>query len=683
MNRTARWLLLLPLLLNLSCRQTAPLDTCIIPQPQETEPLGGVLNLERPLHVEIESPDSEALAAWIVTTGLPLADPSREGQPVRFPQLRLVCSDDASLPESEEGYRLEITRRGVEILSRGEAGLFYGLQTLQQLYDHYGAELPCLRITDAPRFPYRGLHLDVSRHFFDKEFVKKQLRMMARLKLNRFHWHLTDGAGWRIEIDRYPQLTDVAAWRRGATWQQWRDGGHRYCRRDDPEASGGYYTKADIREVVALADSLHITVIPEIEMPAHSEEVLAVYPGLSCTGKPYATGDFCIGNEATFEFLEHILTEVMELFPSEWIHIGGDEASKQDWKSCPKCRERMRREGLASVDELQSYAVHRISGFLAGHGRRLIGWDEILDGGLVPDAVVMSWRGEEGGRKAAAAGHEVVMTPGSHCYFDGYQDNPTTEPQAFSGYLPLRKVYAYDPAPDAMPGREWIRGVQANLWTEYIPTPEQAEYMLYPRLFALAEVAWSQPGQKDFDDFHRRALDLTERIRRAGYNAFDLAHEAGERPESLTETDHLARGCRVDYATQWRDQYAAGGETALTDGLRGSWSYGTRWQGFLDDIDVTIDLGTTKPLHEITADFIQWFSAWVWLPVRVEIAVSDDDREFRTLATLTNDYPEEAERPEYRAFGWQGEARGRYVRYRAWRNDRPGGWLFTDEIIVR
>lgn len=683
MNRTARWLFLLPLLLNLSCRQTAPLDSCIIPLPQQIEPLGGVLQLERPLHVEIESPDSEALAACIVTTDLPLADPSQAGQPARFPQLRLVCSDDASLPESEEGYRLDITRRGVEILSRGDAGLFYGLQTLLQLHDHYGAELPCVRITDSPRFPYRGLHLDVSRNFFDKEFVKKQLRMMARLKLNRLHWHLTDGAGWRIEIDRYPLLTDVAAWRRGATWQQWRDGGNRYCHRDDPEASGGYYTKEEIREVVALADSLHITVIPEIEMPSHSEEVLAVYPELSCTGKPYTTGDYCIGNDATFEFLENVLTEVMELFPSEWIHIGGDEASKQGWKSCPKCRERMRREGLASVDELQSYAVHRISDFLAGHGRRLIGWDEILDGGLAPDAVVMSWRGEEGGRKAAAAGHEVVMTPGSHCYFDGYQDDPSTEPQAFSGYLPLRKVYSYDPAPKGMPGREWIRGVQANLWTEYIPTPEQAEYMLYPRLFALAEVAWSRPEAKNYDDFHRRALDLTERARRAGYNAFDLAHEAGERPESLTETDHLARGCRVDYATQWRDQYAAGGETALTDGLRGSWSYGTRWQGFLDDIDVTIDLGTTKPLHEITADFIQWFSAWVWLPTRVEIAVSDDGREFRTLATLTNDYPEEAERPEYRAFGWQGEAQGRYVRYRAWRNDRPGGWLFTDEIIVR
>lgn len=681
-----RRILLVPLLAAFACQQPAPMDECITPRPLSVASENGSLNLERPLHLAIEAPQAEAavLAGYLTETNLPLADPLSSDDRARLPELRLACRDDASLPASEEGYRLTVSRRGVEILSRGDAGLFYGLQTLQQLRDRYGNCLPAVRIIDAPRFPYRGLHLDVSRHFFDKEFVKKQLRMMARLKLNRFHWHLTDGAGWRIEIERYPLLTEMAAWRHGATWQQWRDGGYRYARQDDPEATGGYYTKAEIREVVALADSLHITVIPEIEMPAHSEEVLAVYPALSCSGHPYTTGDFCIGNEATFEFLENVLTEVMELFPSKWIHIGGDEASKTGWATCPKCRERMRREGLSDVDELQSYAIHRIGDFLARHGRRLIGWDEILDGGLAPDAVVMSWRGEEGGRKAAAAGHDVVMTPGSHCYFDGYQDNPTTEPQAFSGYLPLRKVYAYDPAPETMPGHERVLGVQANLWTEYIPTPQQAEYMLYPRLFALAEVAWSDPARMDYTDFHRRALDLTARARLAGYNAFDLAGEQGERRESMEEVDHLARGCRVDYATPWSDRYPAAGDATLTDGIRGSWSYDTRWQGFLEsDVDVTIDLGRIRKLHEVTADFIQWFSAWVWLPARVEIALSDDGREFRTIATLQNDYPERAERPEFRAFGWQGKDQARYVRYRAIHNGRPGGWLFTDEIIVR
>lgn len=685
MNRTIRLAIALLLTLGIvSCQKPTPVEECVIPRPRHVEQHRGELNLGRPLHVVAEAPGAETLTACLAATGLPLAEADGSRDKARLPQLRLSCSNDASLPESEEGYRLKISRRGVEILSRGEAGLFYGIQTLRQIHDRYGDRLPALEITDEPRFEYRGLHLDVSRNFFDKEFVKKQLRMMARLKLNRFHWHLTDGAGWRLQIDRYPELTQVAAWRRGATWREWRDGGNRYCRYDDPEASGGYYTKEDVREVLACADSLHITVIPEIELPSHSEEVLAVYPELSCTGKPYTTGDFCIGNEATFEFLENVLTEVMELFPSKLIHIGGDEASKANWARCPKCRARMEREGLKSVDELQSYAVHRIERFLEEHGRRLIGWDEILDGGLAPNAAVMSWRGEEGGRKAAAAGHDVVMTPGSHCYLDGYQDNPMTEPQAFSGYLPLAKVYSYDPAPEQMPGRERIRGVQANLWTEYIPTPQQAEYMLYPRLLALAEVAWSDTSRKDYDDFHRRALTFTERMRNEGYRTFDLAKEQGERPESLEPLDHLARGCRVTYATPWSEQYAAGGEGALTDGIRGSWSYGTRWQGFIaGDFDVTVDLGQVRQLQEITADFIQWYTAWIWLPARVEIAVSDDGKNFRTLASVANDYPETEERPEFRAFGWKGSDRGRYIRYRALRNGRTGGWLFTDEIVVR
>ena len=685
MNRTFRFAIALLMTLGIvSCQKQAPLAGCVTPRPQHVEQLRGELNLGRPLHVVIEAPGAERLAASLAETRLPLADDAATEGKARLPELRLACSDDKALPASEEGYRMKISRRGIEILSRGEAGLFYGIQTLRQIHDQYGDRLPALEITDEPRFEYRGLHLDVSRNFFDKEFVKKQLRMMARLKLNRLHWHLTDGAGWRLQIDRYPELTEVAAWRRGATWREWRDGGNRYCRYDDPEAAGGYYTKEDVRDVLACADSLHITVIPEIELPSHSEEVLAVYPELSCTGKPYTTGDFCIGNEATFEFLENVLTEVIDLFPSEWIHIGGDEASKANWTKCPKCRQRMEREGLQSVDELQSYAVHRIARFLEEHGRRLIGWDEILDGGLAPNAVVMSWRGEEGGRKAAAAGHDVVMTPGSHCYLDGYQDNPMTEPQAFSGYLPLAKVYSYDPAPEEMPGREHILGVQANLWTEYIPTPEQAEYMLYPRLLALAEVAWSDPERKDYDDFHRRALALTERMRSEGYHTFDLAGEQGERPESLEETDHLARGCRVTYATPMSRQYAAGGEGALTDGVRGSWSYGTRWQGFIDgDFDVTVDLGKVQSIKEIAADFIQWYTAWIWLPKQVEIAVSDDGENFRTLATLANDYPETEERPEFRTFAWKGSDRGRYVRYRALRNDRVGGWLFTDEIVIR
>ena len=674
-------LLFLLTLCCVSCSRTPELPA-VIPYPVSVEFRSGSLNLNSPLMLVFDTPDSVArmLSTYLLASPFPcqtaVNDPATN-------YLRLSLTDDATLSASKEGYDLTVSSSGIDIRSRGTAGLFYGIQTLLQLQAQYGVCIPSMEITDTPRFAWRGMHLDVSRHFFDKEFVKKQLRMMASLKINHLHWHLTDGAGWRLEINRYPQLTEVAAWRHGTTWREWRNLGERYCRFDAPNASGGYYKKADIREVLACADSLHITVVPEIELPAHSKEVLAVYPELSCSGKPYENGDFCIGNEQTFEFLENVLTEVMELFPSEYIHIGGDEASKKAWVSCPKCKSRMACEGLQTLDELQSYAVQRIGRFLNAHGRKLIGWDEILDGGLTPDATVMSWRSKGGGSRAAASGHLVVMTPVAYCYFDSYQDNPMTEPQAFSGYLPLSKVYAYDPAPINMPGRNCVLGVQANLWTEYISTPEQAEYMLYPRLFALAEVAWSPAERKDYADFHRRALCINAVARQNGYHTFDLASEFGERPEAASPARHLAVGCQVTYTTPWHDSYPAEGAVTLTNGLLGPWSYSTRWQGFLgSDMDITVDLGAVKPIRSVTAYFVQWHSAWIWLPSRVEIEISGDGQIFRPLCTVRNDYPEEEERPEYRAFGWQGTAETRYIRYHAVSNGRPGSWLFTDEIII-
>lgn len=672
------------LLLCGACERSAQ-ENALLPEPVAVREYPGSFKIHEPLSLWIDAPDSVAqpLADYLLSTPIECVREARKRHAAKN-YLHLVLSKGDSLPASPEGYVLAIRPAGITVRSHGEAGLFYGLQTLLQLHAQYGDRIPAQKITDYPRFAWRGLHLDVSRNFFDAEFVKKQLRMMASLKLNRLHWHLTDGAGWRLAVDAYPRLTEEAAWRVGKTWQEWRRGGSRYARRGDPEASGGYYTKEQVRDVLALADSLHITVVPEIEMPGHSEEVLAVYPELSCSGEPGTSGEFCLGNEQTYVFLERVFSEVLELFPSEFIHIGGDEASSRAWMACPKCRALMEREGLKTPAELQAYAVHRIGRFLEAHGRRLVGWDEILDGSIPADAVVMSWRGEEGGRRAAAAGHDVVMTPGSYCYFDGYQDNPMTQPQAFTGYLPLSKVYSYDPAPEQMAGRDRVLGVQANLWTEYIPTPEQAEYMLYPRAFALAEVAWSPQKSRDYDGFRTRALIYTERAREAGYNAFDLESEEGERPESLEPVEHLAVGCPVSYATPWHRSYPADGAATLTDGQRGPWSYGERWLGFLNsDVDVTVDLGAVKPIREVAADFMQWHSAWVWLPARVEIEVSADGETFRRLGVIGNDYPQEEERPEYRTFAWKGSDEARYVRYHAVSNGRAGGWLFTDEIIIR
>ncbi|MBQ7389078.1 MAG: family 20 glycosylhydrolase [Paludibacteraceae bacterium] len=424
-----------------------------------------------------------------------------------------------------EAYELVVTPRKVIVRASSGAGFFYALQTLLQTENNN--RIPCMRVKDAPRFPYRGMHLDVSRHFFSVDFIKKQLDMMAHYKLNRFHWHLTDGAGWRIEIKRYPRLTEFAAWRQGK-WKEWWAGNRHYCEQGTDGAYGGFYTQDEIKEVVAYAAERHITVIPEIEMPGHSEEVLAAYPQLSCSGKPYTDADLCIGNEETFEFLQNVLTEVMELFPSKQIHIGGDEAGKSAWKTCPKCQQRMHEERLQTVDELQSYMVHRIEVFLKANGRELVGWNEIMAGGVSQNAIVMAWTSESEGFKAARQGNRVIMVPGAYCYFDMYQANPATQPEAIGGYINLEKVYNYNPLPkDSLTTEQQknVLGVQANLWTEYIPTEVHAEQMIYPRLLALSEIAWTQNELRDWDDFKSRANTQIKVLHARGYNAFPLSDE--------------------------------------------------------------------------------------------------------------------------------------------------------------
>lgn len=380
-------------------------------------------------------------------------------------------------------------------------------------------------IKDEPRFPYRGLHLDVSRHFFNTDYVKKQIDLVATYKINRLHWHLTDGAGWRLEIPGYPRLTEFAAWRKAANLQDWGKYDHRFCEKNEEGAYGGYYTEADVREVLEYARLRHVTVIPEIEMPGHSGEVLAAYPQLSCTGKPYTSGEVCIGNEETFKFFEDVLDEVIRLFPSRYIHIGGDEASRRHWKTCPKCQKRMKEEGLKDESELQSYMIARIEKYLNDKGREIIGWDEILDGGLAPNATVMSWRGTEGGIAAARMGHYAIMTPESHCYLDHYQDDPETQPLAFGACVPIGQTYSYDPAPDSL-GTDickYILGVQGNVWAEYLPTYEHAEYMIYPRIIALAEVGWTPVKNKHPESFKRRINNEIRHIKAKGYNPFTLS----------------------------------------------------------------------------------------------------------------------------------------------------------------
>ena len=440
-----------------------------------------------------------------------------------------------------EAYSLDVFNEMVIVKAAQPAGFFYAIQTIRQLLpvqvedsehpaEDLVLEIPAVHITDAPRFGWRGMHLDVSRHFFPADFIKQYIDMLALHKLNVFHWHLTDDNGWRLEIDAYPKLTEISAWRVDREHEPWREWSP--VQPGEQATYGGFYTKDEVREIIAYAAERQITIIPEIEMPGHSSEVFASYPELSCQGEHIDVRPgsiwpnfeiFCAGNDSVFVFLENVLAEVMELFPAEYIHIGGDEAHKQRWEKCPKCQARIKAEGLADEHELQSWFIRQIEPVILAADKKMIGWDEILEGGLAPEATVMSWRGEDGGIAAARMGHDVIMCPYQHLYFDYYQGDEKDEPEAIGGFTPLRKVYEYDPLPDELNTEEaaHVLGAQANLWTEFVKTTDHAEYMVLPRMAALAEIVWIDPEQKDYDDFFKRAATLGQRYAALNWNYKD------------------------------------------------------------------------------------------------------------------------------------------------------------------
>lgn len=730
----------------------------IIPLPENVVLDAGSFDLDAKTHMVVpdhrEAEDCARLLNEVVTGvsnyALPL-EKEKNGKVKRGIYFRL---DSLRKDWDKEGYRLQISPDSIVLAARTPVGLFYGVQTIVQILtdgQFYSPEkrkwkLPAVRIEDRPAFVYRGLHLDVSRHFFPKEFVMKCIDLMSEYKLNRFHWHLTDGAGWRIEIKKYPELTHRAAWRAEKDYLKWWKGSRRYVTSDSANAYGGYYTQDEIREVVAYAASRYVTVIPEIEMPGHSEEVLAVFPELSCTGKPYQNGEFCIGNEKTFEFVENVLTEVLELFPSEYIHIGGDEASKRAWRKCPKCQKRIQQERLKDERGLQSYMIHRVENFLNSHGRKLIGWDEILEGGLAPGAAVMSWRGEKGGIEAAKAGHPVVMTPGVYCYFDSYQAEPQTQPYAIGGFTPYLKTYSYHPVPEALSPEEarYILGAQANVWAEYISTTSHAEYMIFPRLLALAEVVWTPKERKDREDFKYRVEKHLALLAEKGVNAFRLS----DRVDILTEVDtagrrikvwfdtekyrpvirytlngaepgvqsavyrepfyvtdstcvkaaifdggvrgeavssarldyHKAIGKKVTYRYRYNSGYPAGGETTLTDGYRGGLTYSDgRWQGFLTNLEVTIDLEKITDLGYVSLKFMQLTGPGVYMPDYVKVSVSDDGKEFREVGQVVNDVPADVSTLVLKDFTVRFSDKARYVKVFA---KKHAGFQFVDEVVI-
>jgi len=509
----------------LACNKNEP-NISLVPEPAFVSVTGGQYRFSSntPIYLGSDDADLKMAADYFVerlsvTAGLNLdlkVDLSKE----KGIHLSLGSLDFSDNPDA---YELIVSGKSANITGNSARAVFYGVQTLMQLLPPqiFGSEevlspaqllIPCVDIRDEPRYEWRGMHLDVGRHIFPVEFIKEYIDLIAMHKMNVFHWHLTEDQGWRIEIKKYPLLTEIGSVRKTA------EGG----------TYGGFYTQEQIKEVVEYARTRFVDVMPEIELPGHSVAALAGYPELSCTGGPFevrqawgvAADVYCAGKEETFEFLENVLSEVVELFPFEYFHIGGDESPKIRWENCPDCQKRIKEEGLANEHELQSWFIRRIEKFLQTKNRRLVGWDEILEGGLAPEATVMSWRGVAGGIQAARESHDVIMSPTSHCYFDFYQGNPKYEPKAIGGFLTLEKVYSFEPTPEALTKEEakFILGAQGNVWTEYIPTTEQAEYMALPRMSALAEVVWSPKSVRDYELFLHRMKTHYLRLDAMGVN---------------------------------------------------------------------------------------------------------------------------------------------------------------------
>lgn len=525
-------------------------ELAIIPNPLEIKYQNGIFKLNNKTSIQFDSAQKELqpLAEMIIQgirqrTGIQIKT-STIGTKEATNSVTLQLTTDTL---GKEGYRLSVGPEGIVARASQLNGLFYAIQTIYQLLpvdrlpvtDVAVINIPAVEITDKPRFGWRGLMLDVGRYFYSVDYIKKFIDYLAMHKMNIFHWHLVEDFGWRIEIKKYPRLTEVGAWRRNTNFQR----GSFFI---DPNPHGGYYTQDEIREVVAYAQARYVTVVPEIELPGHVLSALVAYPELSCTGGPFKFPEewaiqkdiYCAGKEEVFTFLEDVLSEVCELFPGEIIHIGGDEALKDRWSTCTYCQQRIKDEGLKDEYELQSYFIKRIGRFLNSKGKQVIGWDEILQGGLAPNAAVMSWQGDEGGIAAAHMHHPVVMCPTTHMYLDHFQGEPYLEPSAIGGHTPLRKVYSYEPIPEVLDAAEskFILGVQGNIWGEFIHSPDKCDYMTYPRGAAVAEVGWSSKENRNWDDFVRRMETQYVRYQQIGINyaksAYQVYFEVDDLPEN-------------------------------------------------------------------------------------------------------------------------------------------------------
>ena len=615
-----------------------------------------------------------------------------------------------------ESYEINVTPKQLIIKGSDAAGVFYGIQTLRKSLpisplkggqgglkpnSQLSVVLPCGTIRDWPNFAYRGMHLDPCRHFMDLDSVKIYLDMMALHNMNQFHFHLSEDQGWRIEIKKYPELTEIGAYRNGTVIGH---NGNLY----DTIRHGGFYTQDELRDLIQYAAERHINIIPEIDLPGHMQAALACYPQLGCTGGPYEVWQrwgvsddvLCAGNEEAMQFVEDVLNEVMDVFPSPYIHIGGDECPKVRWEKCPKCQAKIKELGIkadgkfSAEDYLQSYVMNRMAKVVEARGRRVIGWDEILEGNVSETAIIMSWRGTEGGIEAARKGHDVIMTPSSHLYFDYYQsEDIASEPMCIGGYLPVSRVYEFQPLPEELTPEQQkhIIGVQANIWTEYIASFRHVQYMALPRMEALTEIQWNNSQERDFESFVERCKKMRQFYDLYHYNYAD--HIFNPQVWADTVAPNLATRKPITLRQQPAEKYTYGGAKVLNDGELGRGAYNSgRWLGFCGyPLDAVIDLEQAAEMQHVRFHALVNKGAWIYNPSQVKVLVSDDGESFREVAQ--KDFPISTWADRDGIFAYEVEfdpVKARYVEVVIAGHDLPAdhsgfgnpAWLFVDEIEI-
>lgn len=672
MKKYRYWLLIIGLLgiITVSCGDKEKTIFPVIPQPNSLTLQEGEFSFADQIIVHTNLVDNKKISSWLGDLPIHTIQVIQENSN-RQEEINLFIDTISQPFDSYEAYEITISQSAISIRGKSEAGLYYGVQTLIQLYDEYGSKIPAMSISDSPRFAVRSLMLDASSFYLTPDFIKKQIDAMAHYKLNRLQWLIGGEGGWRISISEYPELVEKTAWRSVKNFQDMIMHGGEFCTKETANAYGRYYSKAEIQDIVAYAAERNIIIVPAIDLPCtHHKLVQAA--NINCT------------NQGQQQFVKAALASLIKLFPSEYIYLGNGLADDSYGAVCESCRSKVDKNDTIDNSEPYAAILREAELYLKANGRKLIAWEESLRVGLSEDATIVSWHDRENGFTAASRGYNVIMSPSDIASLNFYQSNPTESPKAMSGFLPLEKVYSFNPAvSDNTKGS--INGIQVNMWTHIVNNEADIEYMLYPRLLAAAEIGWTEPVRKSFPDFKKRVLKANNTLRKKSYNCFDLSNESALRPEQTKPVNSLAKYKTVSYNSMFGVEFPASGIGSLTDGVCGGWYYTDgNWQGFSgEQMSVTIDLEEQTDIKYISAAFINDKVGNVYLPTKVQIFTSNDGGKFEKLESIRSELSADIEGYKIVNFGWKGNTSARYIKYEAQKVKIQGAWLFTDEIIIQ